>query len=408
MPLPAAATRLVALLALVFLAALPARAFETAARAAVVYDLTTNTVLLEKGADVPLPPASMSKLMTVNMLFEALRDGRVSLESRFGVSDRAQAMGGSTMFLNTSDRPTVEQLIQGIIVNSGNDACVAVAEGLAGTEDAFAAMMTERAQALGMKNSTFGNASGWPDPRQRMSVRDLAILAVRLVTEFPEYYHYFSQTEFPFDNRAPDNRHNRNPLLKLGIGADGLKTGHTQEAGYGLVGPARQGDRRIVFVISGLDSAQARAKEAEAIVNWAFRQFAMKTPVKAGVLVAEAPVFLGDAASVGLVAAADVNLLMPVSASDGVEARISWIGPIKAPVAQGQKLAEMVIARAGMSDTTVPLYAQAAVGKAGFLPRFRAAAVKAYGYAMELIADDPTPAPVPAPQETAPANALTN
>ncbi|HHC29309.1 MAG TPA: D-alanyl-D-alanine carboxypeptidase, partial [Rhodobacterales bacterium] len=380
MSLPAVATRLVALMALILLAALPARAFETAARAAVVYDLTTNTLLLEKSADVPLPPASMSKLMTVNMLFEALRDGRVTLDTRFGVSDRAQAMGGSTMFLNTSDRPTVEQLIQGIIVNSGNDACVVVAEGLAGTEDAFAAMMTERAKALGMKNSTFGNASGWPDPRQRMSVRDLAILAVRLVTEFPEYYHYFSQTEFPFDNRAPDNRHNRNPLLKLGIGADGLKTGHTQEAGYGLVGSARQGDRRIVFVISGLDSAQARAKEAEAIVNWAFRQFAMKTPVKAGAVVAEAPVFLGDAANVGLVAGADVNLLMPVSASDGVEARISWVGPIKAPVAQGQKLAEMVIERAGMSDTVVPLYAQASVGKAGFLPRFRAAAVKAYGY----------------------------
>ncbi len=235
--------RRLALLAAAFAAilAVPARAFETRATSAFVVDVTTGTVLLEKDADVPLPPASMSKLMTLNMLFEALADGRVQMDTRFGVSDRAQAMGGSTMFLNTTDRPpTVEELIQGIIVQSGNDACVVVAEALGGTEDAFAIMMTERAEALGMMNSSFGNSSGWPHPAQRMSMEDLAILASRLITEFPQYYHYFSQTEFLFDGRAPDNRRNRNPLLKLGIGADGLKTGHTQEAGYGLVGSALQ------------------------------------------------------------------------------------------------------------------------------------------------------------------------
>jgi serine-type D-Ala-D-Ala carboxypeptidase (penicillin-binding protein 5/6) len=411
MPLPVF-TRLPALLAIAALAtliaALPARAFDTTARAAVVYDITTNTVLLEKSPDVPLPPASMSKLMTVNMLFEALADGRVTLDTRFGVSDRAKAMGGSTMFLNTSDRPTVEELIQGIIVNSGNDACVVVAEGLAGTEDAFAAMMTERALALGMKTSTFGNASGWPDPHQRMSVRDLAIIAVRLITEFPQYYHYFSQTEYPFDGRAPDNRYNRNPLLKLGIGADGLKTGHTAEAGYGIVGSAVQGKRRIVFVISGLDSEQARASEAEAIVNWAFRQFAMKTPAKAGLRVAEVPVFLGAEPSVGLVPAADVELLVPVTAAAGIEAEISWIAPVEAPVAAGQQLAEMLIRRDGMSDTLVPLFAETAVDKAGFLPRFKAAAVKAIAFGQGLIADEPAAAPEAAPVEAAPANALTN
>lgn len=408
LPKPSAVVHLFALAALALLAALPARAFETAARAAVVYDLTTNTVLFEKNADTRIPPASMSKLMTVNMLFEALSDGRLTMDTRLRVSDRAQAMGGSTMFLNTTDRPTVKQLVQGILVNSGNDACVVVAEALGGSEDNFAQMMTDRAPALGMKNSTFGNASGWPDPRQRMSVRDLAILAVRLITQFPQYYHFFSETEFPFDNRAPENRFNRNPLLKLGIGADGLKTGHTEEAGYGLVGSAVQGQRRIVFVISGLDSAKARAHEAEAIVNWAFRQFSMKTPIRAGKRVAEVPVFLGSAPTVGLVPASDLSLLVPVTGSDGIEAHITWTGPVEAPVSEGQKLAKLTIHRDGMSDTVAPLFAETAVEKAGFVPRFTAAARKAFDLGLGLIADHaPPPAETP-PETTEPANALTN
>lgn len=381
--------RLVSLVFLAAVAALPARAFETQAGAAYVVDLTTNTVLLEKNAEAPLPPASMSKLMTVNLLFEALEDGRVSMDTRFPVSARAQAMGGSTMFLNTTDRPTVEELIQGIIINSGNDACVVVAEGLGGTEDAFAQMMTDRAHALGLQNSHFANASGWPDPGQRMSVHDLALLATRLITHFPQYYHYFGQQEYPFDNRAPDNRHNRNPLLGLGIGADGLKTGHTEEAGYGLVGSAMQGGRRIVFVLSGLPSEAARASEAEAVVNWAFRQFAMRTPVKAGTRVAELPVFLGAQANVGLVASEDVSLLMPVTSSKDIPAEITWTGPVEAPVAAGQALATMTIHREDLGDVTVPLVAEAAVEKAGFLPRFQAAATKALELARAFTADEP-------------------
>ncbi len=372
--------------------ALPARAFDTRASSAYVMDVATGTVLLEKQADMPLPPASMSKLMTINMLFEALADGRVTMDTRFGVSARAKAMGGSTMFLTTSDRPTVEQLIQGIIVQSGNDACVVVAEGLGGTEDAFAKMMTDRAADLGMANSSFGNASGWPHPQQRMSMKDLAMLANRLITEFPQYYHYFSQTEFMFDGRAPDNRNNRNPLLKLGVGADGLKTGHTSEAGYGLVGSALQGKRRIIFVISGLTSEKARAEESEAIVNWAFRQFAVKTPVKAGQRVAEASVWLGDAPSIGLVASADVELLVPAMQRDGIEATVTWTGPVEAPIAQGQELGQMTITRDGLPDTVVPLFAENAVGRAGFLPRLKAAAGKVM--AMVQGGDDAAPAPV--------------
>ncbi|SFP67347.1 D-alanyl-D-alanine carboxypeptidase family protein [Tranquillimonas alkanivorans] len=368
-------TRLVGALVIVLAAALPARAeFDTRASAAYVYDVTIGTELLDKNADVPLPPASMSKLMTLNMLFEALRDGRVSMDTRFGVSTRAKEMGGSTMFLNERDRPTVEELIQGIIVQSGNDACVVVAEGLAGSEEAFARLMNQRAEDLGMDQSTFANASGWPDPNHRMSMRDLGILATRLITEFPEYYGYFAQEEFGFDGRAPQNRFNRNPLLGLGIGADGLKTGHTSEAGYGLVGSASQGDRRIVFVITGLESEEARADEAERIVNWAFRQFVEKTVIEPGEQVAVADVWLGNAREVGLVAPDKVSLLVPALQQDAIEAEVTYTGPFDAPIAEGQELAELVIRLDGLPDTRVPLVADRAVAKAGFVPRLRTAA----------------------------------
>ncbi|MBV7410618.1 D-alanyl-D-alanine carboxypeptidase family protein [Maritimibacter sp. DP1N21-5] len=370
--------------ALALSTALPAHAFETAASSAYVVDLTTDTVLLEKDADVPLPPASMSKLMTLNMLFEALEDGRVTLSTQFNVSERAMSMGGSTMFLNTQDRPTVEELIKGIIVLSGNDACVVVAEGLGGTEDAFSSQMTERARALGMNNSTFGNSSGWPHPAQRMSMRDLGILAERLIEHFPQYYHYFGIQEFDYDGRAPDNRHNRNPLLSLGLGADGLKTGHTEEAGYGLVGSAMQGSRRVVFVISGLSSDVERRNESSAILNWSFRQFAMRTPVKAGQVIAEVPVWLGEAETVALAPATDLELLMPVTSSGTIEGKVDWSGPIEAPIAQGAELATLTIARPGMGETVIPLVATTNVAEAGFMPKFKAAATQALVMARNL------------------------
>ncbi len=356
------------------LAALPARAFETSAGAAYVYDVTTDTVLMEKQADLALPPASMSKLMTLNMLFEALRDGRVDMDTRFGVSSKAKAMGGSTMFLNERDRPTVEELIQGIIVMSGNDACVVVAEGLAGSESSFARMMTDRARDLGMTQSTFANASGWPDPNQRMSVRDLGIIATRLITEFPEYYGYFAEKEFAFDNRAPKNRFNRNPLLGLGIGADGLKTGHTQEAGYGLVGSATQGDRRIVFVITGLASEKARAEESERLVNWAFRQFVEKTVIAEGERVVTADVWLGERPEVDLVTARDVRLLVPALEQGEIEAEARFVSPLRAPLEAGEEIGTLVISMAGLPDRKVPLVAARAIPKGGFVPRMKLAA----------------------------------
>lgn len=366
-----------AALALSLLTALPAHAFDTKASAAWVYDMTTQTVLLEKNAEVSLPPASMSKLMTLNMLFEALRDGRVTMDTTFSVSTRAKEMGGSTMFLNELDRPTVGELIHGIIVNSGNDACVVVAEGLAGSEEAFARLMTERARALGMNNSIFANASGWPDPGQRMSMEDLGILAVRLITEFPEYYPIFSQTNFNYKDRAPANANNRNPLLAMrgtDWQADGLKTGHTSEAGYGLVGSAVQGNRRVVFVITGLDAEAARAQEAEGIVNWAFRQFVLKTIAPKGKRLAEAPVWLGEAQSVGLVPAEDITMLLPALAHETLKAEAVFEGPIEAPVTAGQPVGELVITAAGIdTPRRVPLVAESDVAAGGFMVRVNAA-----------------------------------
>ena len=365
--------RLAAFLIATLVAALPARAFETRAGAAWVYDMTTDTVLLEKNAHQKLPPASMSKLMTVNMLFEALRDGRVHLDDRFPVSAHAKSMAGSTMFLNETDRPTVEELIKGIVVLSGNDACVVVAEGLAGTEEAFARQMNERAKALGMTDSTFANASGWPDPNQRMSMHDLGIVAARIIREFPEYYGYFGLTEFAWDNRAPDNRFNRNPLLKLGIGADGLKTGHTEESGYGLVGSAVQKGRRLVVVITGLASDRERSQEAERILNWGFREFVQKTVATKGTRIADADVWMGAKTKVGLVLPADLNLLLPSLAQDKLKAEVKFTGPIEAPISEGQQLGEMTVEVPGMPAATVPLVADQAIARGGFPTKLRTA-----------------------------------
>lgn len=367
------ANRLLALLCLALIAAAPARAFETRATSAWVYDMTTKTVLLEKNADVPLPPASMSKLMTLDLLFEALRDNRVNLDTTFPVSTKAKSMGGSTMFLNEMDRPSVRELMQGIAINSGNDACVAVAEGLAGSEEAFARLMTERARQLGMNDSSFANASGWPHPEQRMSMHDLGILAVHLITTFPEYYPLFSETQYNYKDRAPANSHNRNPLLKIAAAdwhADGLKTGHTEEAGYGLVGSAVMGDRRVVFVLSGMNSDTERAQEAESIANWAFRQFVLKTVAPKGTRLAQAPVWLGAEGSVGLVPAEDVKLLIPASAQNGIKAEAVFTGPVSAPVKAGDKLGDLVITIPGVDEPTkVPLVAEADVPAGGFLVR---------------------------------------
>jgi D-alanyl-D-alanine carboxypeptidase (penicillin-binding protein 5/6) len=361
----------------------PARAaFETQATSAWLYDVETDTVLFEKNAEIPKPPASMSKLMTLYMLFEALRDGRVTLDTTFSVSTKARQMGGSTMFLDETDRPRVESLIKGIIVQSGNDACVVVAEGLAGTEDAFARQMNARARELGMMESTFTNASGWPEPNHRMSARDLGLLAKLLITEFPEYYTYFALEEYDFDGRSPANRFNRNPVLGLGLGADGLKTGHTEEAGYGLVGSALQGDRRIIFVFSGLQTQAERRTEAEAMINWGFRQFIEKRVANAGDVLGEVPVWMGDQQRINLTVAEDLDLLVPAIGQESVKTRIEYRSPIEAPIAVGSTVAELIVSAPDMPEKRIPLVSDREVVRGGFLPRVRASANVLFDKAM--------------------------
>lgn len=348
-------------------------AFETIARSAYVLDVQTGAVLYAKDADRPIPPASMSKLMTLNMLFEALKVGRVTMDTKFSVSQKAHLMGGSKMFLRQGERVAVRDLIQGIIVQSGNDACVVVAEGLEGSEAEFARKMTVRAQKLGMKNSTFANATGWPDPGQRMSAHDLVLLATRLLTEFPEYYKFFSQASFTW---AKISQNNRNPLLKIGVGADGLKTGHTQEAGYGLVGSAVQGTRRVTFMITGMQSAADRASEGERVINWAFRNFVKKTVLTKDTVVGTADVWLGKKTSVELYSPNEISALMPYDGLDDYEATIRYTGPIEAPIAKDAQIATLLVKAKDMTATEYPLYAKTSVRKAGLFGRMKISADK--------------------------------
>jgi len=354
----------------------PSQAFETRARAAVIYDQSTSTVLMEKDADRLLPPASMSKLMTLYMAFDFIKSGQLRLDEKLPVSEHAASYGGSTMFLDTTDRVSVEDLLMGIIVLSGNDACAVIAEALSpdGTEAGFAKLMTQRARQIGLTKSTFVNSNGWPAAGHLMTMRDLATLADRLITDFPEFYPMFSAGEFKFDGRAPANTRNRNPLLGLDIGADGLKTGHTQEAGYGLVGSALQDGRRVIFVLSGLDTMQQRADESEAVVNWAFRQFAVKTYGSAGDVIAQAPVWNGASKTVGLRLTQDASALVPILSENGVTFSVEYDGPLAAPLEQGREVAQLIITVDGLAPRSIPLVADQTVEMGGVITRLTTAA----------------------------------
>ncbi|WP_233499439.1 D-alanyl-D-alanine carboxypeptidase family protein [Pararhodobacter sp. CCB-MM2] len=338
-----------------------------------ILDVGSGQVLAQQNADIPLPPASMSKLMTLAMLYDALAEGRVSLDTTWTVSERAHAMGGSSMFLETRDRPTTEDLIRGLAVVSGNDAAVAIAEGLGGSEAAFAQMAQDRAAQIGMTQTTIANASGWPDPRHRMSMHDLAVLANYIITQHGDLYHYLGESEFSWNEITQPNRV---PLLNAGVGMDGFKTGHTEEAGYSLVGSAHQGDRRVIFVFSGLNSATERVEEAERIITWAFRQFVERDVLEEGQEVAVADVWMGTVDSVPLVAARDLSVLMPAISQGDVTARVEYEGPLAAPVEQGTEVGQLIVEVPGLPEPfTLPILAGASVPEGGFLPRMRTAAL---------------------------------
>jgi D-alanyl-D-alanine carboxypeptidase (penicillin-binding protein 5/6) len=344
-----------------------AGAFETAARAAIVVDYRTGLVLFEKNADERIPPASMSKLMTIYMIFDRLKQGRLKLEDEVTISERAWKMGGSQMFLRVGERVKVEDLIRGIIIQSGNDACVALAEALAGTEEEFVREMNDKVRELGLTNSTFHNATGLDEPEHLMSVRDLATLARRIISEFPDYFRYYSEREFVYQGiRQP----NRNPLLQAGVpGVDGMKTGYTANAGYGLVATAKRDDRRIIVVLAGLKALGARKGEGERLLEYGFREFQEYRLFKAGETVADAGVWLGAAATVPLVPAETVAVTLSREARKGLTVKLSYDSPVPAPVAAGQQLGTLEISAPGMATLDVPLLAGHEVAKAGMLGR---------------------------------------
>jgi D-alanyl-D-alanine carboxypeptidase (penicillin-binding protein 5/6) len=359
-----------------------ALAFETKARTALVVDDATGAVLFAKNAETPEPPASMSKLMTLYMLFEALRDGRVTLETEFPVSARAHAMRGSRMFLDVGATAPVGALIQGIIVQSGNDACVVVAEGLAGTEDEFARQMTERAHQLGLSSVRMENASGWPAEGHVMSGADLVALARRIIHEFPQYYKYFSETEFTWNGITQPNR---NPLLTMGIGADGLKTGHTSEAGFGLVGSAVRDGQRIVFMMSGLGGMEERAAETSALVRWAFGAFDTVRFYDEGETVARVPVWLGATPEVPLVAPRAVSMLVPRADRAAMVAKVTYPAPLEAPITEGQTIGALTVTLPGREPARFDLVAGADVARGGIMTRIGAAARLTRDRAMEML-----------------------
>lgn len=256
-----------------------AASIETIAKQAILVDITSNTVLFEKSPDQRMAPSSMSKIMTMYMVFDAIKEGRLTLESTLPVSERAWRMQGSKMFVELHNNIKVDDLIKGVIVQSGNDACIVFAEGLAGSESAFAERMNKRARELGLKDTNLTNATGWPDPNHYMTARDLAILAEHLIKDFPEYYHYYSIREFKYHGI---NQGNRNPLLYRGMDVDGMKTGHTEAGGYGLTASAEREGRRLILVVNGLPNMQARADESARLIEWGFREFATYALFKIG------------------------------------------------------------------------------------------------------------------------------
>ncbi|MCR9072972.1 MAG: D-alanyl-D-alanine carboxypeptidase [Alphaproteobacteria bacterium] len=343
---------------------------ETNAREAILIDYDTGQVLFEKDADKLMPPASMTKIMTVFLAFERLADGRLRLEDEIPISEKAWRKGGSKMFVEVGTRVSVDDILHGIIVQSGNDAAIALAEAISGTEEAFAQMMTEKAAEIGMPKATFRNATGWPDPEHRMTAKGLAVLAREMIRRFPEYYTIYSETTFTYNGIKQGNR---NPLLYKGMGADGLKTGHTENAGYGLTASAKRGDRRLILVVNGLGSVRERSSESERLLEWGFREFDNYRLLERGEMVERASVWLGDQETVPLVTDDELVLTMPRAARKEMRVTVEYEGPIPAPIVKGQVVARLRVAAPDMEDRVIALRAGEDVAKLGPLGRITSA-----------------------------------
>ncbi len=350
-------------------ASTPLGSFDTVARQAIIVDADTGAVLLEKNADERMPPSSMSKLMTMYVVFDMLKQGRLRMDQQLPVSERAWRMAGSKMFVGLGESVSVENLTRGVIVQSGNDACVVLAEGVAGSEAQFADTMNEYGRKLGLRGSTFRNSTGWPDPEHRMTARDLTILSRHLIQDFPEDFRFYNERSFRWHDITQENR---NPLLARVAGADGLKTGHTEEAGYGLTGTAKRGERRLILVVNGLPSMKVRAEESERLMEWGFREFDNVVLFRAADTVEEAPVYLGDRPTVPLVGGRDLVLTLPRAWRRQLEVKVRYDAPLAAPVAKGQEAGRMEVTGPGVPPMSLPLIAGADVARKGLIPRIPA------------------------------------
>jgi D-alanyl-D-alanine carboxypeptidase (penicillin-binding protein 5/6) len=336
-----------------------AQTFQTSAPTAILMDADSHAVLYEKNADELTAPASMAKTMTAEVVFNELKNGRLSFDSTFTISENAwrkggASSGGSSMFAQVHSSIRLEDLLRGLIVQSGNDAAIALAEGIAGTEENFARLMNERARTIGLTKSTFRNATGYGHPEQKATVRDLAKLAIHIIETYPDLYKLFGEREFTWNKIRQQNR---NPLLTMDIGADGLKTGNIDEAGYGLIGSAVQNGQRLVVVVNGLKNARDRANESRKLLDWGFRAFESRELFAEGQVVGEAQVFGGSKRSLPLVSMKPVRVLVPRGDSERVTARIIYTGPLKAPIHKGAEVARLQVNRGEMQALEMPLYA---------------------------------------------------
>jgi D-alanyl-D-alanine carboxypeptidase (penicillin-binding protein 5/6) len=351
-------------------AAFDTSGFQTTARNVYIQDYETGAVLYDKLGEAHIPTASMSKMMTAYVVFEQLRAGKITMATMMPVSKQAWSTGGSKMFLPLNAQVSVEDLIRGMIIQSGNDACIALAEGVAGSESQFVDMMNAEAQRMGLKDTHFANVTGLPDPNHYSSAHDLAVIGEHLIRDFPEYYHYFSQIDFTYNNIKQGNR---NPLLYKGMGVDGIKTGHTDEAGFCLTASAKRGATRIVAVMTGLDSMNNRSAEGERIVNWALDTYQDYPLFKKGDGVGAAPVWLGTAPGVLLQVDSDLTITLPRIARHDMKATLSFDGPVKAPVARGQQIGTVTITAPGIDPISVPVVATSDVPALGTWGRMMAA-----------------------------------
>ena len=338
----------------------------TLAKQAFMVDPQTSTVLLFKDADKPMHPSSMAKMMTIYIAFEEINAGRLKLDTRFRVSERARNMGGSRMFVELGSEVSVEDLIKGMIVLSGNDACVVIAEGMSGNEDSFAERMTAKARELGMTGTVFKNASGWPADGQWTTARDLAVLSWRTIEDFPKLYRYYSEMNWTYNNIKQDNR---NRLLKTVPGTDGLKTGHTEEGGYGQATSAVRDGRRLILVVNGLTSMAERAQETARLVEWGFRESTNTTVFRAGDTVVEAPVWLGSQDKGPLVVGKLVQITAPTGQTVTPRVVARFDGPIAAPITKGAKLGTAVVTLPDNRTVEYPLEAGADVERQGVFGR---------------------------------------